>query len=439
MATNGVKQNDIRAEYVMIPTNDPSTLDTVAVKDTSIPGGVEKDPPKRWRNLVAFWILGLCNNYGYVVMLSAAHDILKEEEGGDDNTDSLSRMLRGNGTSASDRNCNEFSTGAILLADIIPSLIIKFTAPFLPFYVHVRLVLCVLLSAGGFLIVAFSTSQWMSILGVISTSLCSGLGEVTLLQYSSFYDKNVVSTWSSGTGGAGVFGALSYALLKNLGPRNALLIMLIVPAVMAVAFWLILMRPDEQPAVLQQREVEQRDAEQPLQALRTKIGKVPGLMKYMIPLGLVYLFEYFINQGLYELLQYADTFLDYSEQYVWLQVDYQIGVFLSRSSVNLFHVKHIWLMSVFQLANVFIFSADAIFYIFPSFYIVLALVLWEGVLGGAAYVNTFYKISSEVPEEEKQFSMGVTSFADSIGITLAGVFAMLAHDAICKTDRPERY
>lgn len=30
------------------------------------------------RNLVAFWILGLCNNYGYVVMLSAAHDILRE-------------------------------------------------------------------------------------------------------------------------------------------------------------------------------------------------------------------------------------------------------------------------------------------------------------------------------------------------------------------------
>lgn len=30
------------------------------------------------RNLVAFWLLGLCNNYGYVVMLSAAHDILRE-------------------------------------------------------------------------------------------------------------------------------------------------------------------------------------------------------------------------------------------------------------------------------------------------------------------------------------------------------------------------
>lgn len=29
-----------------------------------------------WRDLLAFWILGLTNNYGYVVMLSAAHDII---------------------------------------------------------------------------------------------------------------------------------------------------------------------------------------------------------------------------------------------------------------------------------------------------------------------------------------------------------------------------
>lgn len=29
-----------------------------------------------WRDLVAFWFLGLSNNYGYVVMLSAAHDII---------------------------------------------------------------------------------------------------------------------------------------------------------------------------------------------------------------------------------------------------------------------------------------------------------------------------------------------------------------------------
>jgi len=36
---------------------------------------------KNYRNLVAYWILGLCNNFGYVVMLSAAHDILSENFG----------------------------------------------------------------------------------------------------------------------------------------------------------------------------------------------------------------------------------------------------------------------------------------------------------------------------------------------------------------------
>lgn len=32
------------------------------------------------RDLVAFWILGLCNNYGYVVMLTAAVDMIKTND-----------------------------------------------------------------------------------------------------------------------------------------------------------------------------------------------------------------------------------------------------------------------------------------------------------------------------------------------------------------------
>lgn len=39
---------------------------------------------ERWRDLVSYWIFGMCNNYGYVIMLSAAHDIIKSL---DSNTD----------------------------------------------------------------------------------------------------------------------------------------------------------------------------------------------------------------------------------------------------------------------------------------------------------------------------------------------------------------
>lgn len=42
-----------------------------------------EERPMRMRDLVGFWILGLCNNYGYVVMLSGAHDILMQKSDGD--------------------------------------------------------------------------------------------------------------------------------------------------------------------------------------------------------------------------------------------------------------------------------------------------------------------------------------------------------------------
>lgn len=42
----------------------------------------EEVPPSKltvWRTLGAYWLLGLCNNYGYVVMLSAAKDIIAQQ------------------------------------------------------------------------------------------------------------------------------------------------------------------------------------------------------------------------------------------------------------------------------------------------------------------------------------------------------------------------
>jgi battenin len=47
--------------------------------------------------------------------------------------------------------------------------------------------------------------------------------------------RDVISTWSSGTGAAGILGAGSYAGLTSVGlsATNSLLVMLVVPVVMA--------------------------------------------------------------------------------------------------------------------------------------------------------------------------------------------------------------
>lgn len=44
-------------------------------------------------------------------------------------------------------------------------------------------------------------------------------------------------------------------------------------------------------------------------------------------------------------------------------------------------------------------------------------------------------MSVEIPENQRKFALGVAPVADAIGITLAGVFAIPAHNAICK-DNP---
>jgi hypothetical protein len=45
---------------------------------------------------------------------------------------------------------------------------------------------------------------------------------------------------------------------------------------------------------------------------------------------------------------------------------------------------------------VIFFTFEAVYLFIPSIWIVFVAVLWEGLLGGAAYVNTFYRISVEV-------------------------------------------
>jgi battenin len=56
---------------------------------------------------------------------------------------------------------------------------------------------------------------------------------------------------------------------------------------------------------------------------------------------------------------------------------------------------------------------DSILYVF-------LLIIWEGLLGGGCYVNAFNMVSIEIPQKDREFSMGVVSIADGIGIAAAG-------------------
>lgn len=285
------------------------------------------------------------------------------------------------------------------------------------------------------------SSLSLILVGVGMTSAASGLGEPTFLAYSAFFNKNVISTWSSGTGGAGIAGATACAVLTSfakMSVEGTMLLMIAVPTVELVVFFFVLRKPKSLRIEDQHigENVSEDDSDiAPMKSMKEKLLYIQKLVKYMVPLGLVYFFEYLINQGLFELVQFHDMSQSYLEkttdQYQWYQVTYQVGVFVSRSSVNIVHIKYIWLMAVLQGLNLVFFFFEAIYMFTPSFWIIIALIFYEGLLGGGAYVNTFYRMSTEVPATRREYSVSVVTLSDSIGIMLAGFLSMPIHNWLC--------
>jgi battenin len=209
-----------------------------------------------------------------------------------------------------------------------------------------------------------------------------------------------------------------------------MLVMVCVPVLELITFFGLLRKPASNRIEDQDKGelVAEEDNVPPMRSMKEKILYIGSLFRFMIPLCLVYFFEYVINQGLFELVYFPGIFIDSSEQYQWYQVTYQIGVFISRSSVNIVQIKYIWIMAVLQGINLIFFTFEAVYMFTPNIWIIFVLILFEGLLGGGAYVNTFYRMSKEIPATRREYAMSVVTLSDSLGITAAGFLAMPTHN-----------
>ncbi|KAI6216628.1 Battenin [Aphelenchoides fujianensis] len=400
------------------------------------------------RDWIAFWIFGMANNFAYIVMLSAAEDIMKHET-------NTTGTLPANAEQCQARENREppmhhaVARPRPCLADIIPCLLMKFLYPCFAHRISmtIRHVTTCLLQAASFVVVAFAPNVTVALIGVGIGSVQSGLGESLYLGLSAYYSRQVgrpvaidysqsVAAWSSGTGGAGIFGSLVYAGLTEphfaaLSPRVTLLILLLVPLVFLLTYFFVLTpvdhvyRPARSVSIPQIASEEVADfssgfaqcAQQALhfdrEAGRTDTPKVPTtawemakatvpLLKYMIPMTLIYWAEYLINQGVVSFI--------------------------------IFDCAHgFWLYQVmYQVVNLVFFAFDAVFRFVPHIWIVFALILIEGLFGGASYVNTFHSIHVKFHPALIEFSMGMATLSDSLGIVLAGFTAMPVHNWLCK-------
>lgn len=385
------------------------------------------------RTAAAFFLLGLINNVLYVIILSAAADLVGPS----------------------------IPKGVVLLADVLPGFAVKLIGPY---FVHLipygsRVLIIASLSALGMLLIAFSSSAKdampiaVKIVGIMLASTASGGGELSFLGLTHFYEVNSLAAWGAGTGAAGLVGAGAYSIATTsigFSSQTTLLAFSFLPALMLVGYFLILpSKPTEHPTAAENASDEHEEEQQGLlststtrseslfQQVRTRLRRAEKLfVPYMLPLLLVYVAEYTINQGVSPTLLFPPgktPFERFRDFYPAYNAIYQVGVFISRSSIAFVRIRSgLYLPSMLQLLNLIILTMQALFGFIPTVYVVFAIIFWEGLLGGLVYVNTFADITDQVPSEEREFSLSATTVSDSAGICLAAFFSMGLETWLCR-------
>lgn len=110
--------------------------------------------------------------------------------------------------------------------------------------------------------------------------------------------------------------------------------------------------------------------------------------------------------------------LSKESQYRWYQVLYQLGTFISRSSVSFIRLPLavMLFLPVMQAANATFFFVDTFWPFVPHISVTFFLILVQGFVGGFSYVNTFDRIHMEVTPSLKSFSLAMASIAGPVCI-----------------------
>ncbi|KAF9463263.1 batten's disease protein Cln3 [Collybia nuda] len=452
------------------PDDDPETL-----QDEMGMGGKERERKLRWKLGLSFFLFGLINNVLYVIILSAALDLVPPST----------------------------PKGIIAFFNIAPALAAKVGWPYLLKgrirYVK-RLIGCCLLSSFGMIVVAMFDSLFMRLVGIGLASFSSGLGELTFLQLSTTYAPpsiagHSVGYFASGTGAAGLVGAFIWWEVRSLGVRVGVGLSSIMPFIIPLTYFYLLPHNSAflslSPADDEESTSPSGDSSlpyTPLPSAEDQDGEEEGslppgprkgvslspsdkwrlvkplLLKYMLPLFCVYLFEYTINQGIAPTLLYpvpsaeehpilSKIIHSIRDYYPLWQLVYQTTVFFSRSSISIglppLPARLLSLPAFVQAAILLSLAFESAVGFFPtesnglSIMLVFFLVSLEGVCGGLAYVNVFFRINQERPDphsahdiertkQEKEFKIGSIGFADSSGILFASLFAVPTELELCK-------
>lgn len=379
------------------------------------------------RNWFGFFLLGSINNLPYVIVTSAASTIA--DSFGENN-----------------------QIGLVFYANVALSVFAKSLNAFalLKISYWKRFVANTVLMLVGLFGVAYAGNFWFALGCILLVGCSAAFGENVALGYLHIFPSKMVNAWSSGTGAAGVIGSGVYIIFgcvvgaggsneSKMQTLTKFAFLLTTPAVVIylLAFIFIIKHPpkteeaprhsvqsstyDERKPLLNQTSEEVFGVHSVQEeTYRERLRRCTKLVLWMaFNICTVYMFEYVAQGCAAKVRPKSEYNIGCPELYAALSFCYQAGVFVSRSSVQLLQIKRVEILTALQFINMLLWIFDVHFKFIPV-YLLPALMIYVGLLGGASYVNIFYLLLNDekYPDEDRELCINITALFVNLGIVL---------------------
>ncbi|KAL0234857.1 hypothetical protein PCE1_001893 [Barthelona sp. PCE] len=422
---------------------------------------------KGMRNWLALFTVGTINNLAYSVVLSASKS-LAEQFGK-----------------------SEYM-GLFSWCNVLLSFVMRVVVLFLENSTYTKRLLfntaLMLVGISGVAASIMFDNFFLSLFFVLLVGGASSFGECVILGFLRQYPRSMIGAWSSGTGMAGLGASMGYLLLFDIIKMpNLQIFLILLPLVLIYAigifFWLsppITHLDDDGNVVcsvtyLKGRDDPLRDIKylkeycekknmikmlseldnltfgdieedhRPLLDSKLHKNEKKGWARYKavfrkvlyfaLCLSSVYFFEYAIIQGGAKNGVHNGHGFWVENSFEILQVCYQAGVLVSRSSLSLFKLREerLWVPSFIQGINFILWMIQDEWKIFPLWILYVHMV-FVGLMGGLEYVQVFagLKDTKRLSDNERELANNTVAMWITIGISLASIYDLVADNILFK-------
>jgi battenin len=286
----------------------------------------------------------------------------------------------------------------------------------------------------------------------------SAFGEATILGYLRNYPKDFVAGWGSGTGLAGVSGATITLIFNIYNIKSRTMYLLISPVcfIYLLSFYIVeklfthysaTKTPKNELLLDEERAEAIGNSEDVVNNksfnMENALSAFKKSSRFIVNLAAVYYLEYTVVTGFGERVANKGyiTSIDVKYQYEAFSLCYQIGVFISRSSLCIVKkIKYVEIFTLIQLFNFVLWFINVYTGFISNAEISYILFIFCGLMGGASYVGCYYFLlnSSVIESDIKELCINVASMFNDFGVLLASISVLILDNTIMIIDQKSK-